>query len=402
MSPATSPKSKGDGSLLFLSSLSRKNVESNLHIPHHKVCCHNQHESQCIQHKPRLRSPESSEYEEHNYHTGHYHTQAIHSNEQQHHAPAVKHFHPKGSNDPFDGIHHHAAPPDRGTGAGVTVYDSKPPRYAFATVLTAGNDLEYPDIEEPYLQAARLLTFQLLRNPRTRNRIDNVPFLILVTPDISQKHRDILSREGATVVPVENLDYDWGSSQHWDTVLAKLNLWKLDEYDKIAFLNVDSVILRPIYEIFEDPATTMRAATNPTGKIPKYYMIAAPQDTRMKLNTQLVSGQEFYQKSHMDNGFFILHPSHDLYNYYVNLHHILDTDGSVRHEQNLLTYAHRADGPMPWQPLGSGWNLKDASQSDYEKGLKSINHKWWRPFPDDFIGDRIAMSMDEMIAYLNH
>jgi alpha-N-acetylglucosamine transferase len=112
--------------------------------------------------------------------------------------------------------------------------------------------------------------------------------------------------------------------------------------------------------------------------------------------------REFYQKSHMNHGFFILHPSKDLYKYYVSLLHILDKRDSDCPEQNLLNYGHRADGPMPWQNLGFGWNLKDASQSDYEKGLKSINHEWWRPISDDFIGDRMAMSMDEMTAYLNH
>jgi alpha-N-acetylglucosamine transferase len=280
--------------------------------------------------------------------------------------------------------------------------DSKPPRYAFATVLMTRNDLEFPDIEEPYLQAARLLTFQLLRNPCTRNRIDNIPFLVLVTPDIPQRHRDILSREGATVVPMESLDFSWGSSKYSDAVLAKLNLWKLEKYDKIAFLNVDSVIFRPIHDIFEDHATAMRATTNPTRKMPKSYMIAAPKDSRMNLNAQLVSGQELYQQSHMNNGLFILHPSRDLYDYYVGMRQILDQDDSVRSEQNVLDYAHREDGPMPRQNLGFGWNLKDASQYDYETGLKSISHKWWRPIADDFVGDRIAMSMDEMTAFLNH
>ncbi|KAF3023253.1 hypothetical protein E8E15_004720 [Penicillium rubens] len=280
--------------------------------------------------------------------------------------------------------------------------DSKPPRYAFATVLMTENDTEFPDIEAPYFQAARLLTFQLLRNPRTRNRIDNVPFLILVTPDIPQRHRDALSREGATVVPMDNLNLDDGSSQRWNAVLTKLNLWKLVEYDKIVFLNVNSVIFRPIYDIFEDPATNMRATVTPTAKMPKNYMIAAPHDSRTNSNAQLVLGQESYQKDHMNDGFFILHPSKDLYNYYVSLHHIRDKDESVHPEQDVLDYAHRADGPMPWQNLGPGWNLKDASRSDYERGLKSINHKWWRPIADDFVGGRIAMAMDEMTAYLNH
>ena len=159
--------------------------------------------------------------------------------------------------------------------------ESKPPRYAFATVLMTENDLEFPDVKAPYLQATRLLTFQLLRNPRTRNRIDNVPFIILVIPGIPQKHRDLLSREGATVIEMENLDYDWGSSERWDANLARLNLWKFEEYEKIVFLNVDSVLFRPLYEIFEDPATIMRAITKPTAKMPKNYMIAAPHGVVM-------------------------------------------------------------------------------------------------------------------------
>src|SRR3954462_8522430 len=122
----------------------------------------------------------------------------------------------------------------------------------------------------------------------------------------------------------------------------------------------------------------------------------------MNLNTQLMSGQGFDRTSHLDHGFLILHPSKDLYNYYISLFQILDKYDSGQPEQNLLDYAHRADGPMPWQILGFGWNLKDASRSDYEKGLKSINHKWWRPIADNFVGERIAMSMDEMTAFLNH
>jgi hypothetical protein len=279
---------------------------------------------------------------------------------------------------------------------------SKSPRYAFATLLITENDDGFPDIKEPYLQAARLLTFQLLRNPRTRCRIDNVPFLILVTPDISQRHRDVLRREGATVIPLESIDSDWGSpeSQRWNRLLAKLSLWKLEEYDKIVFLDVCSVIFRPIHDIFEDPATINRFAINPTAKMPKSYMIAAPDESWMKVETLI--GQEPGQKSHLDNGFLVLRPSKRIHSYYTSLLHTIDKHDSGHAGQHLLEYAHRADGPMPWQILKSIWSLKNASQSDYEKGLKSISHKWWHHIDDKFVGDRIAMSMDEMTAYLNH
>lgn len=91
------------------------------------------------------------------------------------------------------------------------LFDDKPsaPKYAFATILTAEGDVEYPDVGEPYLKAARLLTYQPLHNPRTRNGSVEIPLLVLVTPDVPQNHRDILKDDGATIVPVESLGRDW-------------------------------------------------------------------------------------------------------------------------------------------------------------------------------------------------
>jgi hypothetical protein len=49
-------------------------------------------------------------------------------------------------------------------------------------------------------------------------------------------------------------------------------------------------------------------------------------------------------------------------------------------EQNLLNYAHRRDGNMPWQTLWYGWNVHFASSEDLEGGVASVHEKWWRPF----------------------
>lgn len=281
------------------------------------------------------------------------------------------------------------------------------PKHAFATILTAEGDVEFPDVEEPYLQAARLLTFQLLNNPRTRSTSYDIPFLILVTPEVPQRHRDILSGDGATVVPVESLGRDWIHPKwgRWSDVLAKLNLWTLEEYEKIAFLDADSVIFRPIHDIFDAPVTMMRETlplgANTTGQLPDSYMIAGIHDRWMEQFMQPPPGQEFYEKdNYMNAGFFVLHPSKDLFDYYITLLDTPEQFDSAYPEQNLLNCAHRTDGPMPWQDLGPGWNSKGASQSDYEKGLKSIHHKWWRPIPDQFVGERIAEAMEEMEEHL--
>ncbi|CRL20454.1 unnamed protein product [Penicillium camemberti] len=100
------------------------NIEPDPGAQHHKICCHNRHESSCAHLQPRARSPESSEDEEYHYYTGNYHTQGIHPNERQHHPPTVNHFHPKGPNDIIDRTHRHAAQPERGTFARATVCKS--------------------------------------------------------------------------------------------------------------------------------------------------------------------------------------------------------------------------------------------------------------------------------------
>lgn len=295
-------------------------------------------------------------------------------------------------------------------------------RYAFATLLTGEGDVEFPDVEEPYLRAARLLTFQLLHNPRTRNETFDAPFLVLVTPDVPERHREILTNDGATVIPVESVARDWIRPKwsRWNDVLAKLNLWQLTDYDKIMFLDADSVIFHPIHDIFTHPAAEIRqtlpllaetptnssvapSTGNPTSHgIPTSYMIAGIHDPWVERALPPVPGSEFYaEDNYMNAGFFILHPSKDIFNYYSALLDTPDAFDSAYPEQNLLNCAHRTDGRMPWQDFGSWWNLKGGFQSDYEHGLKSIHHKWWRPIPDQFISDRISDALEEMEAFFH-
>ena len=280
--------------------------------------------------------------------------------------------------------------------------------YAFATILTGEGDVEFPDVEKPYLQAARLLTFQLLHSPRTRNDSSNIPFLVLVTQDVPQQHREILSKDGAIIVSVESLGRDWIHPKwsRWKDVLAKLNLWQLTDYDNIMFLDADSIIFHSIHDIFSHPATEIRQTLSPQAgalvnhSVPASYMIAGIHDPWVEQFLPPVPGNEFYQKNnYMNAGFFVLHPSKDLFDYYSALLDTPDAFDSAYPEQNLLNCAHKTNGRMPWQDLGSWWNLKGADKSEYERGLKSIHHKWWRPISDEFVGDRIADALEEMENY---
>lgn len=288
-----------------------------------------------------------------------------------------------------------------------------PPKYAFATILTAEGDVEFPDVEEPYLRAVRLLNYQLLHNPRTHNGSNDIPFLVLVTSDVPEGHRQILINDGAIVLPVESLGRDWVHPKwgRWSDVLAKLNLWRLEEYDKITFLDADSILLSPIHEIFEQPTTNVRQTIMPNPdepvnctiaeRLPSEYMIAGIHDAWIEQFMPPPDDLVFYQKgSYMNAGFFVLHPSKAVFDYYNALLDVPDQFDSAYPEQNLLNCAHRTDGPMPWQYIGSGWNQKGAWQNDLKGGLRSLHQKWWRPTPDEYVAARIAEAVQEFETHL--
>ncbi|KAJ5982327.1 nucleotide-diphospho-sugar transferase [Penicillium sp. IBT 35674x] len=190
-------------------------------------------------------------------------------------------------------------------------------------------DVEIPDVEEPYLRAVRLLGYQLLHNPRTCSGSNDIPFLVLVTPDVSEGQRQILMNGGAIVLPVESLGRDWIHPKwgRWSNVLAKPNLWRLDEYDKITFLDADSTLLSPIHEIFEQRTTNIRQPTMPNPDepvncaiaegLPSEYMTAGIRDAWMEQFMPPPDDLVFYQKgSYMNAGFFVLHPSKAIFDYY--------------------------------------------------------------------------------------
>ncbi|KAJ5688806.1 nucleotide-diphospho-sugar transferase [Penicillium macrosclerotiorum] len=289
-----------------------------------------------------------------------------------------------------------------------------PTKYAFATILTAEGDLEFPDIKEPYLRAARLLTYQLLHNPKTRNESYGIPLLVLATPGVPKGHLEILRNDGATVMPVETLHRDWIHPKwdRWGDVLAKLNLWTLEEYEKIAFLDADSIIFHPIHEIFEVQATDIRPTrlsnTNGTvhpdliDKLPPEYMIAGTHDLWIEQYMPPPENMVFYEAgSYVNAGFFVLSPSKAMFDYYDAILDIPQQFEPNYPEQNLLNYAHRSNGPMPWQSVGSEWNSKWPTEQNLQNGLKSIHHKWWRPISDTYVGECIADAVQEMEIYLN-
>lgn len=279
-------------------------------------------------------------------------------------------------------------------------------KYAFATFLSGYNGTD----SEKYFTAVKLLTFQLIHDPPTRAQ-DGTPFLVLVTEDVPQERQDILRQGGATVICVEDVQREWlhPKAARWNGVMAKLNIWSLTNYEKVVFLDADSVILKPMDKIFSIPTTDPRDSrpappqdidplANMSVTVPQKYMAAGIHDKWMEANKKPLENETFYELDHyMNAGFFAISPSMDMYNFFISL---LDHPLPFRldyPEQNLLNFAYRTDGQMPWQDLGTEWNDITQLKPSYDRNARSLHHKWWVKISDDSIGEFIDGALQRMI-----
>ncbi|KAF7590405.1 hypothetical protein BBP40_002907 [Aspergillus hancockii] len=287
------------------------------------------------------------------------------------------------------------------------------PKYAFATIITGEGDTE-TDVKDVYFTATRLLTYQLLYSPQTKSRRGHIPFLVLVTKDVPQEQRDVLAKEGATVIPAETIEREWLHPKwsRWIDVLAKLNLWKLTDYRKIVFMDADTIVLDALDDIFEDPSTAIQQSlpsregieSSLPQPLPEAYLLSGLHDRWVEQALPPVPGKEFYvANNYINAGFFVLSPSELLFDYYVSLLDTPDRFDASYPEQNLLNLAHRVDGRMPWKELGSGWNHKPiAVNKDDLKNFKSLHQKWWRPVSDQEVDWFMRNITQEMESFFKN
>lgn len=258
-------------------------------------------------------------------------------------------------------------------------------RAAYATFLSAPLDQTAVD---GYFLGVRTLAYSLLHDPKTRTT-HNLPLLVLVTPDVTAAHRDQLAKDGARIIEVPHLHANWikPGDVRWRDVLAKLHLFNLIAYRKICFLDSDTLITGALDGIFEDPATdTMSTGQDPSQiladetALPSSYLFAAHPEALNFYDHSIPPTSHGY----MNAGFFVLGPSTELFDYYNSL--LLAVNGTrtktkfagVFPEQDLLNYAHRWGGNMPWQELKNWrWNVNWPTRGDWEAGARSFHAKYW-------------------------
>jgi len=127
----------------------------------------------------------------------------------------------------------------------LATIDSK---YAFATLLAADYQGRKDDDMEKdhYFVAVRILAYQFLHAPETRSR-QGYPFIVLVTPEVCERKRERLRRDGAVVLeapPFEVASWFQVPNAQWRSVLAKMRVLELTQFERVLLLDGDTQLTR--------------------------------------------------------------------------------------------------------------------------------------------------------------
>lgn len=219
-------------------------------------------------------------------------------------------------------------------------------RFAFATYLSGFNETSweagYKGGGDQYYDSARIMIYQLLHSPSTRSN-PRLPFIALVAADVTEEKRHQLEADGATVIEGAYLTPEWVSrgvgDPRWKNVMVKLNLAAMTEYEKICFIDADTMVYERMDGIFKDPSTRISRTKKQTDQtrddeapLPKRYMFAGVPDRGT--NHSIPPTQDDYK--YLNAGFFCLHPSHEIFDYYISVINIENRFFPVYPEQNMV------------------------------------------------------------------
>jgi len=256
-------------------------------------------------------------------------------------------------------------------------------RAAYATFLSAPIS---NTTDDGYLLGALLLAYALLHDPTTRT-VHDLPLLILTTPDVSPSHLTRLTALGAAIIPVPHLHAPGitPGSLRWRDVLSKLHLFNLTAYRKICFLDADTLVTGALDGVFEDAGTMMQYTAEDAAQLhadeaplPGKYIFAAHAEALGFYDHAIPPPPHDY----LNAGFFVLGPSTTLFEYYTSLLNASSSPtpkfSGTFPEQDLLNYAHRRSGNMPWTSFEDWrWNVNWPTRRDLEAGARSFHAKYW-------------------------
>ena len=266
-------------------------------------------------------------------------------------------------------------------------------QFAIATFLTGRpeslQDTDHPDADNYYI-ATRILAYQILHAPETRCN-EPIPFVILVTSTVSERAKRQLREDGARVVEAKDVPLRWWIKTgvtRWKDQFTKLRLFEMTEYDRILFIDADTLIQRKLDKIFYElevqrPVGTLSSLQKKADEslLPTDFVFAARSDNALTgernhpfppLQTEVFSA-----------GFWLAAPSTELFEYFLSvMNHYRRFDPHTM-EQSLLNYAFRRDGPMPWSELHYQWSATWPNLDDFEAGVATLHEKFWSVGPQE-------------------
>lgn len=231
----------------------------------------------------------------------------------------------------------------------------------------------------------------ILHAPGIRSK--DIPFIVFTTKGVFTTKRERLRRNGAIILAVETITKSsWieGGPSKWEEVFDKLRLWDLTQFDRICFLNGDTVLNRPPDGVFLDTAAATHNTLDHSDKLrsdeaslPCLYVFADQSEmNREHRYSPSETTHDYPNVQYLNAGFFVMKPSLKLLNHYLSIMTVPHRFVPEFPEQNLFNYAHRSEadgGNMPWQLLDSQWNLYYPTLLDLEGGVASLHEKWWVP-----------------------
>lgn len=247
-------------------------------------------------------------------------------------------------------------------------------RNAITTFLglhSAGKD-QYNDLDAEYI-GIRTLVYQLLHAPSTRLH-NTIPVIVLVDQHVRQSKRQRLREDGAIVVEVEAI-----SDNHWGDMANKLRIFDptIVPYEKVLFIDANTVLTRPVDKIFDDPGSSpvmvdhaSQESLGEANQLPEHFVMAG---------SPVMEGVSDSDEASIAfcSGLFLYSPSPLMFNYYQSLLGHSEPSQPVGNQgEDLLNYAHRREGPVPWQSLRGSWYLHQPEDRDLKGKYSSMHVKW--------------------------
>ena len=172
--------------------------------------------------------------------------------------------------------------------------------------------------------------------------------------------------------------------------MTKLRVWEMEEYSRILLLDGDMLLQTALDSVFDDPGAQLMRTKPDVGRLadepelPSEYLLGGlgevEDDKHSYPPKQWYTGWRSDVKApgFFNAGFFLLKPDKKLFKYFLALLDLVDRFDPIYPEQNLLNYAFRWNGAMPWSEIAYTWNIRWATEADLKGGVASLHEKWWQ------------------------